>query len=54
MVIFIKVDSFAKDYSFSSPSKGKRILTGILVLFFLALLLPLVVLIKKEYWKDLK
>ena len=38
----------------AEPSKGKRILTGILVLFFLALLLPLVVLIKKEYWKDLK
>lgn len=36
------------------PSKSKRVLTGILVLFFLALLLPLVILIKKEYWKDVK
>ncbi|MEO6021884.1 MAG: cytochrome c1 [Burkholderiales bacterium] len=36
------------------PSKGKRVLTGILVLFFLALLLPLTILIKKEYWKDVK
>ncbi len=36
------------------PHKAKRIQTGIFVMFFLALLFPLVVLVKKEYWKDVK
>ena len=36
------------------PHKAKRIQTGIIVMFFLALLFPLTVLLKKEYWKDIK
>ena len=36
------------------PHKAKRIQTGIIVMFFLALLFPLAVLVKKEYWKDVK
>lgn len=36
------------------PHKAKRIQTGIIVMFFLALLLPLVVVLKNEYWKDVK
>ena len=36
------------------PHKATRIQTGIIVMFFLALLFPLTVLVKKEYWKDVK
>ena len=36
------------------PHKAKRIQTGIIVMFFLALLFPLAVIVKKEYWKDVK
>ena len=36
------------------PHKAKRIQTGIIVMFFLALLFPLAVMLKKEYWKDVK
>ncbi len=34
------------------PHKAKRVQTGIIVMFFLALLFPLAVVLKKEYWKD--
>ena len=35
------------------PAKSTRIQTGVLVLFFLALLFILAYALKKDYWKDI-
>ncbi len=55
----IEYDQFVADLVnyldyMGEPHKAKRIQTGIIVMFFLALLFPLAVLLKKEYWKDVK
>ncbi len=55
----IEYDQFVADLVnyldyMGEPHKAKRIQMGIIVLFFLALLFPLAVLLKKEYWKDVK
>ena len=55
----IQYDQFVADLVnyldyMGEPHKAKRIQTGIIVMFFLALLFPLAVLLKKEFWKDVK
>ena len=55
----IEYDQFVADLVnyldyMGEPHKAKRIQMGIIVLFFLALLFPLAVMMKKEYWKDVK
>ncbi len=55
----IQYDQFVADLVnyldyMGEPHKAKRIQTGIITMFFFALLFPLAVMLKKEYWKDIK
>ena len=55
----IQYDQFVADLVnyldyMGEPHKAKRVQTGIIVMFFFALLFPLAVLLKKEFWKDVK
>ena len=55
----IEFDQFVADLVnyldyMGEPHKAKRIQTGIITMFFFALLFPLAVMLKKEYWKDVK
>ena len=55
----IQYDQFVADLVnyldyMGEPHKAKRIQTGIITMFFFALLFPLAVMLKKEFWKDVK
>jgi len=36
------------------PARAKRVQIGIVVMFFLAIFFVITVLLKKEYWKDVR
>jgi ubiquinol-cytochrome c reductase cytochrome c1 subunit len=36
------------------PARTKRVQIGIVVMFFLAIFFVITVLLKKEYWKDVR
>jgi ubiquinol-cytochrome c reductase cytochrome c1 subunit len=38
----------------AEPARAKRVQIGIVVLFFLAIFFVITVLLKKEYWKDVR